>query len=201
MEVTRESLASALAKTRIVIEEPEVSGSVHGGPDGWQPLWAKGAPKEPGELAEAVMLLLEIGQGEPAEPCHPDPHIPHQSCPGVPKWIEITRDELAGLLAKLRLGIEQAQEWPFGPTAKLSRPEAVADVIASHARGLRANETAGDVVDAHICCEHAVVDDAELAAMAALLAALPLVSALRPDARERVMDWARRRATDSQPPF
>jgi hypothetical protein len=43
--------------------------------------------------------------------------------------------------------------------------------------------------------------DPELAAMAALLPGLPLVSKLDPDARERVMDWARRRATDGQPPF
>jgi hypothetical protein len=45
------------------------------------------------------------------------------------------------------------------------------------------------------------VADEELAAMAALLPALPLVSKLGPDARERVMDWAHRRATDSLPPF
>lgn len=125
--ITREQLATALAKTRIIIEEPEVSNSVHGGPDGWQPLWAKGAPKEPGELAEAVIMLLEIGQR--------------------------------------------------------------------------------DVVDAHICCEHVGIDDAELigdpelAAMAALLPGLPMVSKLGHDARERVMDWARRRATDGQAPF
>jgi hypothetical protein len=43
--------------------------------------------------------------------------------------------------------------------------------------------------------------DPELAAIAALLPALPLVAGLGPDARERVMDWARRRACDGQPPF
>ena len=43
--------------------------------------------------------------------------------------------------------------------------------------------------------------DPELAAMAALLPALPLVSELGPDARERVMDWARHRACDGLPPF
>jgi hypothetical protein len=37
--------------------------------------------------------------------------------------------------------------------------------------------------------------------MAALLPALPLVSGLGCDARERVMDWARRRACDGLPPF
>jgi hypothetical protein len=58
----------------------------------------------------------------------------------------------------------------------------------------------GDVVDAHICCEH-VPGDPELAAMAALLPALPLVSKLGHDAGERVMEWARRRACDGLPPF
>jgi hypothetical protein len=43
--------------------------------------------------------------------------------------------------------------------------------------------------------------DPELAAMTALLPALPLVSKLDPDARERVMDWAKRRACDGLPPF
>jgi hypothetical protein len=40
-----------------------------------------------------------------------------------------------------------------------------------------------------------------MTAMAALLPALPLVSKLGHDARERVMDWARRRACDGLPPF
>lgn len=63
--------------------------------------------------------------------------------------IEITRGELAALLAKLRVGTEQPEEWKMGPTAMLARPEAVAEVIASHARGLRGNA----------CCEHAPDDD------------------------------------------
>jgi hypothetical protein len=53
-------------------------------------------------------------------------------------------------------------------------------------------------------CQRAITasaGDPELAAMAALLPALPLVSELTPDARERVMEWARRRATDGLPPF
>jgi hypothetical protein len=57
-----------------------------------------------------------------------------------------------------------------------------------------------EVVDAHICCDD-VIADPELSAMAALLPALPLVSRLDRDARERVMDWARHRACDSLPPF
>lgn len=84
-----------------------------------------------------------------------------------PRWIEITRDELAAFLAKLRVGIEQREEWKMGPTARLGRPEAVADVIASHSRGLRLCEASDDVVDAHICCEH-VPDDLELSAMAGI---------------------------------
>jgi hypothetical protein len=67
MEVTREQLRSALAKTRIIIEEPEVSNSVHGGPDGWQPLSATGAPRYPDELAEALMMVIEIEQGKPGD--------------------------------------------------------------------------------------------------------------------------------------
>lgn len=43
--------------------------------------------------------------------------------------------------------------------------------------------------------------DPEVAAIAALVPVLPLVSKLRHDARERVMDWARRRATDGLAPF
>jgi hypothetical protein len=50
-------------------------------------------------------------------------------------------------------------------------------------------------------CETRKGSDAELSAMSALLPALPLVGALGPDARERVMDWARRRACDGLPPF
>jgi hypothetical protein len=56
----------------------------------------------------------------------------------------------------------------------------------------------GDVVCCENCSEPA---DPELTAMAALLPALPLVSKLGHDARERVMDWARRRACDGLPPF
>ena len=54
----------------------------------------------------------------------------------------------------------------------------------------------GDVVDAHVCCEH-VAADPELAAMAAVLAAL---ERLRPDECSRVLDWARRRLP-LEPPF
>ena len=43
--------------------------------------------------------------------------------------------------------------------------------------------------------------DPELAAMAALLPALPEVRSLDPYTRDRVMDWARRRACDGAPPF
>lgn len=65
MEVNREQLAAALAKCRITIEDPEVSASVRGGPDGWQPLWAKGAPRDPAELADALCMLLEIEAERP----------------------------------------------------------------------------------------------------------------------------------------
>ena len=91
----------------------------------------------------------------------------------LPHWTEITRDELTAFLAKLRVGIEQQEDWKQGPTAMLSRPEAVADAIASHSHGLRLNEAAGqhDVVDAHICCEHAAADP-ELTAAEVILGQL-----------------------------
>ena len=66
-EISREQLVAALAKTRIKIEEPEISDSVHGGPDGWQPLWAKGAPMHPAEVADAVLTALGVGQ-QPDDP-------------------------------------------------------------------------------------------------------------------------------------
>jgi hypothetical protein len=100
--------------------------------------------------------------------------------------IEITRGDLAVFLTGLRVGVEQAEEWKMGPTAIIARPDRVAGMIAGHAAALRADEARADP---------------ELAAMAALLPVLPLVSRLGPDARERVMDWARRRAADRQPPF
>jgi hypothetical protein len=62
-----------------------------------------------------------------------------------------------------------------------------------------------DVVDAHICCEHAdgpgPFSDPEVAAMAALTPALPAVRRLKHDEAMRVMRWATDRATDSLPPF
>jgi hypothetical protein len=62
-----------------------------------------------------------------------------------------------------------------------------------------------DTAAPHACCEHAdspgPPSDPELAAMAALLPALPLVSGLGLDARKRVMDWAKHRACDGLPPF
>lgn len=70
----------------------------------------------------------------------------------VSKWIEITVDELTTLLAKTRIGIEQQEEWKLGPTAMLSRPGDLAEMIASHARGLR--QADDEVAGAHICCDH-----------------------------------------------
>lgn len=109
----------------------------------------------------------------------------------LPHWTEITRDELTAFLAKLRVGIEQQEDWKMGPTAMLSRPEAVADAIASHSLGLRLNEAAeqGDVVDAHIHCEH-VPDDRELSAMDTVRRVL---EPLRPDECARVLNWAQHR--------
>jgi hypothetical protein len=105
--------------------------------------------------------------------------------------MDITREQLAKALDRMREIYS-----PGGAPYKLS-----SDVLARELLIIIADtETGSDVVDAHICCEHADADP-ELSAMAALLPALPLVAALKRDARERVMDWARRRATDGLPPF
>jgi hypothetical protein len=58
----------------------------------------------------------------------------------------------------------------------------------------------GAPVDAHICCEHADTDR-ELAAMAALLPAVPLLRRLSYDARVRVIEWYGHRVNDGQAPF
>jgi hypothetical protein len=58
----------------------------------------------------------------------------------------------------------------------------------------------GAPVDAHICCEHADTDQ-ELAAMAALLPAVPLLRRLSYDARVRVIEWYGHRVNDGQAPF
>jgi hypothetical protein len=66
-DVTREELARALSRTQIVIEEPKPSASFHGGPDGWVPVYATGAPRYPAELAEE--LLDDIAsQSRPSAP-------------------------------------------------------------------------------------------------------------------------------------
>jgi hypothetical protein len=52
----------------------------------------------------------------------------------------------------------------------------------------------------HLCDDQCPADP-ELHAMAVLLPALPMVSKLGHDARERVMDWARHRACDGRAPF
>lgn len=53
--INGDDLRIALSRLRIVIEEPEVSNSVRGGPDGWVPLSATCAPKYPEEIARAVL--------------------------------------------------------------------------------------------------------------------------------------------------
>jgi hypothetical protein len=124
----------------------------------------------------------------------------------LPHWTEITRDELTAFLARLRVGIEQQEDWKMGPTAMLSRPEAVADAIASHSHGLRLNEAAeqGDVVDAHIHCEHAPGSRAA----SELEAADKIVALLGPHRYDgaryvkRVLRWAWDYLTDGdEPPF
>lgn len=116
--------------------------------------------------------------------------------------MEITRDQLVDALQEFHLWItpdpahkDVGRRCVVGT---VQDPESMADGLLL---ALRANAAHGDVVDAHVCCEHAGVGDRELLAMAALTPALPMVSALGHDARERVMDWARRRACDGLAPF
>lgn len=59
-------------------------------------------------------------------------------------------------------------------------------------------EDRGDLVDAHICCEHAGTADPELTAMAAILAAMVPLDSL---SIRRVMRWAWSRYLHDEPPF
>lgn len=106
--------------------------------------------------------------------------------------MDVTEEELSNALSRTRLGIEQVEEWKLGPTAVPSRPDDLANALLMKIRTAR-----DDVVDAHICCEHAGTGDRELLAMAAVLQAL---APLRPDECSRVLDWARRRFA-VEPPF
>lgn len=159
----------------------------------------KGTVCDPAEVADAVFRQLSANRAHADDPWG-DKRDPWSGKQGLPRWIEITRDELAALLAKTRVGIERPEMWKMGQTAMLSRADAVAGMIASHAAGLRAREAPdSDVVDAHICCDHAgtgpdvtLADiagshaDTELALMAAILHGM---EQLDRDARQRIRNW------------
>ena len=93
---------------------------------------------------------------------------------------------------------------PDGCIGTVDSPREVAAYLFKKIRQLRESDEAWGAaqapqeppVDAHVCCEH-VAADPELAAMAAVLAAL---GRLRPDECSRVLDWARRRFA-VEPPF
>jgi hypothetical protein len=124
----------------------------------------------------------------------------------LPHWTEITRDELAAFLAKLRVGIEQQEDWKMGPTAMLSRPQAVADAIASHSHGLRLNEAAerDDVIDAHVHCDHVLTSraDSELAIADQVITLLQPLGYAGSRRLKRVLRWAWDYLADGdEPPF
>jgi hypothetical protein len=99
----------------------------------------------------------------------------------------------------LRIALRDAMQAP------ISDPQDLAGHILGRIGRLWANERLDDVVDAHICCEHAdgpgPFSDPEVAAMAALAPALPAVRRLKYQEAVRVMRWATDSATDSLPPF
>jgi hypothetical protein len=118
--------------------------------------------------------------------------------------MEVTREQLSAAFARpsVRIAIDRlsARDGDDYTEGHVRYPQVAADMIISALKETGPWADDRDVVDAHVCCEHAGTDR-EISAMAALLPALPLVSKLCYDARERVMDWAKRRACDGLPPF
>lgn len=103
--------------------------------------------------------------------------------------MDVTREQLAGAIETVRLRV---------PIENLA-----SDALAKRLLNALPDVPAGpepEVSRAHLCDDQCPADP-ELHAMAVLLPALPMVSKLGVDARERVMDWARRRACDGLPPF
>ena len=121
----------------------------------------------------------------------------------------VSRAQLTSAFARpsVRIAIDKfsARDGDDYTEGHVRYPQVAADQIVAALREISPLAGDGDVVDAHVCCEHAdgpgPFSDDELAAMAALLPALPLVSKLSHDARARVMDWATRRACDGLAPF
>lgn len=183
--ITEDQLADMLKGFRLAVRTEDgglVNGEIH----------------VPDNVALHVFRSVSAAHEDERDPWAPDPDD-EPSRTTLPHWTEITRDELTAFLAKLRVGVEQQEDWKMGTTAMLSRPQAVADAIASHSHGLRLNEAAeqDDVVDAHICCDHAdrevsIADiagshaDTELALMAAILHGM---DQLDRDARQRIRNW------------
>lgn len=99
----------------------------------------------------------------------------------------VTVEELTKVLAgKNILTREGRWDTPANPCSLAD--ELVRAVRSAGAEVLDAGPD--DVVDAHICCEHASTGDREVLAMAEVLRVL---APLRPDECSRVLDWARRR--------
>ena len=110
--------------------------------------------------------------------------------------MNISESQLATALEGFVLGVR-----PLGAAGTGDPITAQVDDADDFAKALfvtLARMTALDEDEPERCPECA---DPELAAMAALLPALPEVRSLDPYTRDRVMDWARRRACDGAPPF
>lgn len=60
--VTPGTLSRALRRLPITIKDPEGSASVRGSEDGWQPVSAKGLPRDPDDVALEMFKLIEIAQ-------------------------------------------------------------------------------------------------------------------------------------------
>ena len=111
----------------------------------------------------------------------------------------VTREQLARALEDFRLPVFYHGETLNG--ASVADADGVAQALyAALGRMAALREPDADVVEAHVCCEHADTDP-ELAAMAALLPAVPLLQRLGYDARVRLLEWYGRRVNDGQAPF
>ena len=113
--------------------------------------------------------------------------------------VTVSREQLARALDHLWVYAKNREGTYHG---QIIGPGQVADDLWEN---LAAVQAAPDVVDAHICCEHAdgpgPFSDPEVAAMAALAPALAALRRLRYDEAMRVMRWATDRATGNLPPF
>ena len=113
--------------------------------------------------------------------------------------MDVTEASLASALEGFTL-IGRLLEGRGHVTVEVDDADAFAAALFATLARMAALHGNSDVVEAHVCCEHADADP-ELAAMAALLPAVPLLQRLGYDARARVIEWYGHRVNDGQPDF